>query len=64
MSERVEKGQRWIRKRDMATVRVMGVVEGYVVVRIPSCVPFLVGVKDFLGEYDKAVPYGQRQEDG
>ena len=57
MSERVEKGQRWIRKRDMATVRVMGVVEGYVVVRIPSCVPFMVGMKDFLSEYYKAMPY-------
>ena len=62
MSERVEKGQRWIRKRDMATVRVMGVVEGYVVVRIPSCVPFMVGMKDFLSEYDEAVPY--KREEG
>ena len=64
MSKRVEKGQRWIRKRDMATVRVMGVVEEYVAVRIPSCVPFLVGMKEFLSEYDKVVPYEQRQEDG
>jgi len=62
MSERVEKGQRWIRKHDMATVRVMGVVEGYVVVRIPSCVPFLAGMKDFLGEYDKVMPY--KREEG
>ena len=62
MSERVEKGQRWIRKRDMATVRVMGVVDGYVVVRIPSCVPFLVGMKDFLSEYDEAVSY--KREEG
>ena len=57
MAELVEKGQRWIRKRDMGTVSVMGVVEGYVVVRFPSCVPFLVEMREFRSEYDRAMPY-------
>ena len=44
-------GQNWKRKKDGAAVRVMAIVEGWVMVRVPHCVPFLVPGKEFAAKY-------------
>ena len=44
------------------TVRVMGVVEGYVVARLSGCTPFLVHMSDWYRTYSpKIMPKRQKQ---
>jgi hypothetical protein len=50
MTPRIEAGQKWTRISDGSTVRVLCIVENYVV-RFPRAVPFCVYVTDFLCEY-------------
>ena len=45
-------------------VRVMGVVEGYVVARRKGAVPFLMWHKDFLRDYNPAPRPAGRAEGG
>jgi len=47
-----ETGSRWTRKKDASIVRVMAVVEGWVMMRIPHCVPFLLLMKDFVEQFE------------
>lgn len=44
-------GQRWTRKRDGTEVRVMAVVEGWVMVRFKGAVPFISFWKEFQRNY-------------
>lgn len=55
----------WQHKDRSEPVRVMGVVEGYVVARYKSAVPFLTIYKRFLREYSPIVlpPCKQRDDD-
>ena len=39
---------------DHGQVRVMGIVEGYVVVRRKGCAPFLQSVRDFYATFSPA----------
>ena len=50
--------QRWISKRDGREVRVMGIVEGYVVARYKGAFPWLESIKEFqkLFELKVTVP--------
>lgn len=47
----VKAKQRWRHRGHGSEVRVMAVVEGYVMVRHKGCVPFLVHWKDFELNY-------------
>lgn len=49
----VKERQYWRRKSTGQQVRVLGVVEGYVVVRVKGCCPFLYGWKDFEKDFDR-----------
>ena len=50
--------QRWISKRDGGEIRVMGIVEGYVVARYKGAFPWLEAIKEFqkLFELKVTVP--------
>lgn len=50
--QEVKAKQFWRRKSTGQQVRVLGVVEGYVVARVKGCGPFLYGRKDFEKDFD------------
>ncbi|HZW26737.1 MAG TPA: hypothetical protein VFF26_14760 [Gallionella sp.] len=45
--------QFWRRKSTDQQVRVLGVVEGYVVARVKGCGPFLYGWRDFEKDFER-----------
>lgn len=49
----VQAKQFWRRKSTGQQVRVLGVVEGYVVARVKGAGPFLYGWKDFEKDFDR-----------
>ena len=49
----VKAKQYWRRKSTGQQVRVLGVVEGYVVARVKGCGPFIYGWKDFEKDFDR-----------
>lgn len=44
-------GSRWTDR--LGTVKIMGVVDGWIVARRPKCAPFLVHKNDWLQRYSK-----------
>ncbi len=44
-------GRIWSKRDDGRTVKVLGFVDGYVVVRRPRAMPYIVGWKEFQKEY-------------
>jgi len=48
------KGSRWADRE--GEVRVLGVVEGYVVARRKGCAPFLSSVREFLAAFERVAP--------
>lgn len=55
----------FIRKRDGAEVRVMGVVDGYVVARCKGAMPFLTIQREFLAEFEpKLRPVTAEEREG
>lgn len=48
----IKRGQYWKSPQGFE-VRVLGVVEGYVVVRRPRAMPFLVGLREFDCNFKK-----------
>ena len=49
----VQAKQFWRRKSTGQQVRVLGVVEGYVVARVKGAGPFLYGWRDFEKDFDR-----------
>lgn len=47
-SSTVQRGDRFARKGEARTVRVMAIADGWAIVRYPRAVPFAVFVKDLL----------------
>ena len=47
-----QRGQYWRRKRDNFSVRVLCLTDGYVVVRIPRCIPFCVLEREFYIQFE------------
>lgn len=52
--ESPEKGQKWRRKSDGSIVRIMGIVENYLMYRRAGCSPGLSLIKDFLRNFERA----------
>lgn len=53
----IARGQAWIRRKDRQLVRVMGMAENYVVVRVKGCIPFLVQVNDLFVQFERSPVY-------
>ena len=47
----IEPNKMLIRIYDASTIRVMTVVDGKAIVRIPGCMPFVLYVKDMHGTF-------------
>lgn len=46
----------------IGSVRVMAVVEGYMMVRRPYCMPFVVSVRDAMHRFEETDTYTGNQE--
>lgn len=53
MGEAVKRGDRTIDEH--GEIRVMAVADGYVMVRRPGCLPFVLSVKEFLTKSQELV---------
>lgn len=49
---------RYFKRKDGMTVRLMGVVENYAIVRVLRAIPYVVGKHEFEHDYTEIVAHG------